>query len=130
MQSIIIFVALRRFLFETDKERILYTGDFRIDIHDFTKFIKSKKSMIQKRIDKIYLDTTFLDPDYEYFPTRYESASKVCEIIKEWLQKNSKTVINIETPGKFGATQNFENFHKIFCKHFHTVIFSFFNLFE
>ena len=41
----------------------------------------------------MYLDTTFLDPDYSSFPTRREAEEKVWELTRDWLNKNKKARI-------------------------------------
>ena len=75
-------------LFQIEGLDILYTGDFRISLRHATNItllneIKSYGNLI------LYLDTTFLNESYKYFPSQQESSSKVIEIIDKHLSQSS-----------------------------------------
>lgn len=90
------------FLFESDRT-VLYTGDFRINPRDIPKFKAFYNSMnIQKKIDKIYLDTTFFLKDYLTFPPRESSMNEICDIISQWLGKGENYAIGIFCSAKYG----------------------------
>lgn len=98
------------FLFETDK-LVLYTGDFRINPKDFAKIasLHSFKNLnmqnikYPKKLAKLYLDTTFLDPNFAFFPTREESLNLMCKVVKEWLEKSSRNVVILECSALYGS---------------------------
>ncbi|XP_047102856.1 protein artemis-like isoform X2 [Schistocerca piceifrons] len=91
------------FLFETDKFNVLYTGDFRILPEDICKFTSLRNGPSLKKIHTLYLDTTFLDRCYYYFPSRAESASTVCNRICEWLQLSPRHTVVIDLPARCGT---------------------------
>ncbi|XP_049783404.1 protein artemis-like [Schistocerca cancellata] len=91
------------FLFETDKFSVLYTGDFRILPEDICKFTSLRNGQSIKKIHTLYLDTTFLDRAYYYFPSRAESASTVCNRIQEWLQLSPNHMVVIDLPAHCGT---------------------------
>lgn len=90
------------FLFESDRT-VLYTGDFRINPRDVPKFKAFYNFMnVQKKIDKIYLDTTFFLKDYREFPSREYSMNEVCDIISHWLRKGENYAIGLNCSAKYG----------------------------
>uniref|UniRef100_A0A182Q0N4 Protein artemis n=1 Tax=Anopheles farauti TaxID=69004 RepID=A0A182Q0N4_9DIPT len=84
------------FYLETERVRILYTGDFR-PTPETRSFIK----LIQPNI--VYLDTTFLNLEYAHFPTRDESTKKVTELCEEWLRADRKNLISLWLPATYGS---------------------------
>jgi DNA cross-link repair 1C protein len=94
------------FLFKCNEQKILYTGDFRINIEDFSK-LKSLHYMdnphIPLSIDKIYLDTTFLNISYKVFPSRLTSLRELCTTIKNWIEKDPKNIILLEISALYGS---------------------------
>ncbi|XP_066584712.1 protein artemis-like isoform X3 [Prorops nasuta] len=95
------------FLFERNNMSILYTGDFRINSSDFPKlknlhFNDGNKRII-KKINKIYLDTTFLQPEFEYLPSRQESVAHISKIAKEWVERNSNNIVVLECSANYGS---------------------------
>lgn len=91
------------FLFEHEKKIILYTGDYRIHKNDFRKFNAFKyPSGALKRIDKIYLDTTFFFKCYPFFPSRQTCVKEVCNIIREWLEQSKNHSIQLSTSARYG----------------------------
>uniref|UniRef100_A0AAG5DTZ8 Protein artemis n=1 Tax=Anopheles atroparvus TaxID=41427 RepID=A0AAG5DTZ8_ANOAO len=90
------------FYFETNVTRILYTGDFRISSQ---KKFEAQSSEIRPRI--IYLDSTFLDIDYSYFPTRDESTAHITNFCAEWLAADKRNVISLWLPAGFGSEELF-----------------------
>lgn len=95
------------FLFTLDnKENILYTGDFRIHKSDLCKLssLHSKDGFkIPIKINKLYLDTTFLDLNYKNFPKRHEILTQLCPIIKNWLKQDVKNIVFIKISATFGS---------------------------
>ncbi|KAJ3625475.1 hypothetical protein MTP99_016042 [Tenebrio molitor] len=90
------------FLFETD-QNVLYTGDYRINPGDISKFKAFYDSYNnRKRIDAVYLDTTFFLKEYARFPKRGESLDEICTIIKEWISRSDKHVVGLNTSAKYG----------------------------
>lgn len=79
---------MNRFLFETSDYTILYTGDFRYELDaPETKLLYS--FLQKKKIDRLYLDTTFCDGFYSHFPTREDSITQILELIN----KNKNKVV-------------------------------------
>lgn len=87
------------FLLEQNNKTILYTGDFRLEI----KTVKKIRSLQNIRLDKIYLDSTFFKKSYFEFPLQFESADKICEIIKEWIDRGKNHIIKFELPARYGS---------------------------
>ncbi|XP_072758840.1 protein artemis [Anoplolepis gracilipes] len=111
------------FLFETDK-LVLYTGDFRINPEDYKKLTplhscKDFINMYPKKLAKIYLDTTFLDPNFAFFPTRDESENMICKVVKEWLEKNPRNFVVLECSALYGSEFLYVKLSKLFktCIH-------------
>ncbi|XP_066146139.1 protein artemis [Euwallacea fornicatus] len=104
------------FLFETDKIRILYTGDYRIHAHDITKFRCFYDVFgIVKSINKIYLDTTFFLESYRSFPKRETSLSELCNVILQWTSQHPKNSIKLNFCGRYGYEYVFTEIYKV-CK--------------
>ncbi|KAI8840007.1 beta-lactamase-like protein [Chytriomyces cf. hyalinus JEL632] len=76
------------FLFEYQSSRVLYTGDLRSDaalIHDLTKTTDAFSSTFgsNKRIDTLYMDTTFCDPRLANFPSKQQSIQALLSAISK-----------------------------------------------
>ncbi|KAF7406072.1 hypothetical protein HZH68_005441 [Vespula germanica] len=95
------------FLFQKQDKLVLYTGDFRINPNDFSKLrslhVKQGYRLLPKKLDKIYLDTTFLNPEFSYLPSRKESIMKIHEAIKEWLDQDPRNVVMLECSACYGS---------------------------
>lgn len=95
------------FLFERMYKLILYTGDFRINPRDYEKLKPLHNSvgnkMLPKKFTKIYLDTTFLDPDFAFLPTRKESINVMCKVVKKWLEESPRNVVVLECSALYGS---------------------------
>lgn len=90
------------FLFEADKT-VLYTGDIRIRAKELEKCkLLYDSAGLLKKIDNIYLDTTFFMKSYNFFPSRLDSVNTICKLIFDWLEKNSQNQISFLTPAKYG----------------------------
>ncbi|KAK7869233.1 hypothetical protein R5R35_000864 [Gryllus longicercus] len=101
------------FMFEGVCGRILYTGDIRIMEGD----IKKMKQLLNcdgsaKSIETLYLDTTFLDTSYEYFPPRKNSAESLCKLISDWISQSSEHYVHIVTAAKHGSEYLFVEIFK------------------
>lgn len=95
------------FLFEYGDKTVLYTGDYRISTEDLKKFKAFYyNSGGLKKIDNIYLDTTFFSSSYENFPNRSDIIDNLSKIIQDWINRSNKHIINIVTPATYGS----ENF--------------------
>lgn len=108
------YLFLSRFLFETTHQSYLYTGDFRYVEGDIKKnlLLRSKK-----KIDRLYFDATFLNERYWKFPSRKESLEKVIELIDDWLHRDPKNSVHLETSAKYGYEYLFQELFKEFrCK--------------
>lgn len=95
------------FLFEKMDKLILYTGDFRINPRDYKKLKPLHYSRgidtFPKKFTKMYLDTTFLDPDFAFLPTRKESINVMCEVVKKWLEESPRNVVVLECSALYGS---------------------------
>jgi len=95
------------FLFEKMDKLILYTGDFRINPRDYSKITslhyRRNCAVIPKKLAKVYLDTTFLDPAFTFLPTRKESMNVMCKVVKEWLEKSPRKVVVLECSALYGS---------------------------
>uniref|UniRef100_A0A182FYH8 Uncharacterized protein n=1 Tax=Anopheles albimanus TaxID=7167 RepID=A0A182FYH8_ANOAL len=90
------------FFFETATQRILYTGDFRPSRRDGnTSKIRSLRPQI------VYLDSTFLDPDYIHFPTRIQSAEKIVALCSQWLAEDKRNRVSLWLPAHCGSEDLF-----------------------
>ncbi|KAF7274855.1 hypothetical protein GWI33_012485 [Rhynchophorus ferrugineus] len=104
------------FLFETKASRILYTGDYRIGVSDVRKFRSFYDSLGNvKKIDKIYLDTTFFLDSYPMFPTRSESMSVISKLITEWTSRDENNVIVLQLSANYGYECLFKDIYAM-CK--------------
>lgn len=94
------------FLIEADQYRILYTGDFRIQLEDLKQFkpllIEKAGAQVAKRISSLYLDTTFASRNYYEFPTRKDSCANLIKVMEDWLDKNFDNKICLWMPGYVG----------------------------
>ncbi|XP_077267814.1 protein artemis-like isoform X3 [Temnothorax americanus] len=95
------------FLFEKMGKLILYTGDFRINPKDYEKLKPLHRedfnNSYPKKLAKMYLDTTFLDRDFAFFPTREDSINVMREVVKEWLDKSPRNVVVLECSATYGS---------------------------
>lgn len=95
------------FLIEAGPHRILYTGDFRVQLEDFKQFkpllIDKEGNCGPKKISALYLDTTFASKNYYEFPTRKESSTSLIKVVEEWLEKDPNNKICLWMPGYVGV---------------------------
>lgn len=110
------------FLFETDK-LILYTGDFRINPEDYKNIaslhLYKNYNVYPKKLAKMYLDTTFLDSNFAFFPTREESIKKMCTEVEKWLKKSPRNVVALECSALYGSEFLYVELSKIFNMRIH-----------
>ncbi|GLV35916.1 Snm1 [Carabus blaptoides fortunei] len=101
------------FLFEESDKTLLYTGDIRIRARELRKckLLYTSPGML-KRIDHIYLDTTFFKKSYKSFPSRSASVNAICELISDWLGKHPKNQISFLTPGRYAYEHLFMEISK------------------
>lgn len=92
------------FLFETNTFKILYTGDIRLSVGSYKKMQRLHTTQgTPKVFNNIYLDTTFFDEDYKYFPSQFESFEEIFRISNKWLKSNSKNIVLLQLPAKYGS---------------------------
>lgn len=95
------------FLIEAGQHRVLYTGDFRIQLEDLKKFkpLSTDKEGYcnPKKITSLYLDTTFASKKYCKFPARKESSCNLIRVIEEWLNKDPNNKMCLWMPGYVGV---------------------------
>ncbi|XP_020299443.1 protein artemis isoform X2 [Pseudomyrmex gracilis] len=95
------------FLFEKNDEVILYTGDFRINSRDYKKIaplhVCNEFGVFPKKLTKLYLDTTFLDPNFASFPSRKECINVMCKVVTDWLEKSPRNVVVLECSALYGS---------------------------
>lgn len=87
------------FLLEQNNKTILYTGDFRLNI----KIVRKIICLQNIKLDKIFLDSTFFKESYLEFPMPFESADKICELIKEWIDRGKNYIIKLKLPARYGS---------------------------
>ncbi|XP_065212903.1 protein artemis-like [Planococcus citri] len=88
------------FVIEYHNKRILYTGDFRMNLSEFKE---SQRYLIQpngscKEIDSLYIDSTFALPNK--MPHRDQSQDVILKVAEEWLidaTSNRKIIIDIHS---------------------------------
>ncbi|KAL5286758.1 DCLRE1C family protein [Megaselia abdita] len=85
------------FLFQSEDKNILYTGDFRISSCRFEKY----SILTSLTLHELYLDSTFLTKEYDYFPTQVESVREICSLINKWLNENSDNKVFIKAPAQY-----------------------------
>ncbi|KAL2912297.1 5' exonuclease Apollo [Polyrhizophydium stewartii] len=89
-------------LLENDSQRVLCTGDFRLE-GDLLANLLSSDSLRRdehglREISAIYLDTTFANPNWSEFPTRRESAEAVVHLIRSF-PSNVQVLLRTERCG-------------------------------
>ncbi|XP_058834764.1 protein artemis-like [Topomyia yanbarensis] len=88
------------FLFENEnQQQVLYTGDFRISAKD----LRNIKALRSLSLNSIYLDTTFFNPNYNYFPAQADSLARLVTLCSEWLSLDDRNVISIKLPALIGS---------------------------
>uniref|UniRef100_A0A182LYC2 Protein artemis n=1 Tax=Anopheles culicifacies TaxID=139723 RepID=A0A182LYC2_9DIPT len=94
------------FYFETKTVRLLYTGDFRLSTESMAVI---EQDNIRPEI--VYLDTTFLDREYAYFPTRKQSMDRIIELCSQWLDADQRNIVSLWPPATYGSE---ELFHQLY----------------
>ena len=95
---------------ENVETRILYTGDFRFDDG---RPLQSRLSALHDSdgtplfIDALYLDTTFMNSNYQDFCSRKDAEKEIWELVKSWVGKNDssprkKYVVQLHIPARYG----------------------------
>lgn len=100
------------FLFSTETMNILFTGDFRINNNDLPKYKLFHHNNETIKINTLYLDTTFLNTKYDYFPKRSESVAKMLYEMKKWLNSDEANAIALHTSAKYGYEFVFNEIYK------------------
>lgn len=113
------------FLFHTltsAHKNILYTGDFRI--HELDPRLPTLESLHKNgkpiHIDKMYLDTTFLDEVlYKELPSREDSARELRLAAKKWLDKDWRNVVVLKISANYGSEYIYQDLAKFTGKRIH-----------
>ncbi|XP_028168135.1 protein artemis-like [Ostrinia furnacalis] len=90
------------FLFQTPFTTVLFTGDFRTNSNDVSKLGQLHKDGEPIKIDKMYVDTTFMDKMYENFPKRSETVENAVAEIKAWLDGDEENAVALHPSARFG----------------------------
>ncbi|XP_022831598.1 protein artemis-like [Spodoptera litura] len=88
------------FLFEYEKQKIMFTGDFRISKDDVEKYTHLQNNGIPIQIDALYIDTTFQKE--HYFPKRSEVVRELIPYITQWLDESDENRVNLGASAMFG----------------------------
>lgn len=94
-----------RFLFETDAKRILHTGDCRLSVDDL-KVMKplhthdDEGRRTKKRIDQLYIDTTFCAKNANEFPNRKVAFDEAIDHIRQWIIQGDHKHVLLKFAGK------------------------------
>lgn len=99
------------FLFTENNKKILYTGDFRININDLHKYKALHVNEDPIKLDALYIDTTFLLKPYNSFPKRSVSVDEMIARLMDWLKSVDNTVA-IQTSAKYGYEQVFNEIYE------------------
>ncbi|XP_053677905.1 protein artemis-like [Anopheles nili] len=95
------------FYFETKSIRVLYTGDFRLT--EQTRFTMQQAHI---RPLVVYLDSTFLNSEYAYFPSRDESTRQIVSLCSEWLAANKRNIVSLWLPANYGSEDLFQQLYE------------------
>lgn len=108
------------FLFKYQGLNYLYTGDLRMTRENILKMkaLKNSEGGL-KPLETLYLDTTFFQPSYKYFPSRDHSMSELIKLCRSWIDKGKKYVIDLRTPAIVGVEYVFITLSKEFGQPFH-----------
>lgn len=96
-------IIFSRFLFETAGTTVLYTGDFRIAEGDVKKFKQFHYGGRVKKIDAVYLDTTFFSKSYWKFQSRDKSIQIIIDLIRSWLKQEPKNQVKLKMTAYYGG---------------------------
>lgn len=106
------------FLFEQMDKLVLYTGDFRINPRDYKKIAslhyRKDFKIFPKKFAKVYLDTTFLNPNFAFFPTRKQSLDVMCQVVKKYLEESPRNVVVLECSALYGSEFLYMKLSKFF----------------
>lgn len=90
------------FYFQTETVNVLYTGDFRWKTSD----LKQLKILdrIKQDLNAIYIDSTFMVPEFNEFPGQKDSVGVVEKLVNEWLKLSpNNNRVFLEIPARFGS---------------------------
>lgn len=106
--------------FETKTKTVLYTGDFRInpdDVFKIKQFLTDDKKL--RKIDHIYLDTTFFSKQYRWFPRRDAVSKDLIRLIEEWIKNDKSKHVNLMLSSYYGYEDVFLEIWTKLKKHIH-----------
>ncbi|KAK6993734.1 protein artemis-like isoform X1 [Biomphalaria glabrata] len=90
------------FLFEGKDGTALYTGDFCWEVGQASKVLAFQSEKSLKKIDSVYVDTTFCIAEAYNIPSRSECVDLTIPIVSDWLSLSSSHVVVIICPAKYG----------------------------
>lgn len=84
------------FLLEGPAARVLYTGDFRINVGDTPRLrtLFRTNGQLRQPIDSVYVDTTFCVPNLPSLPTRSVCADLVLKMCIDWFKDEQANPAN------------------------------------
>lgn len=91
-----------RFLLETTSVRILHTADFRLTLDDLKNMTAlHSKDGAKKKIDHLYVDTTFCSRAANLFPNRKVVLNDAFNEIRNWIRKSKDHIISLSFSGEY-----------------------------
>lgn len=108
------------FYIEGENGRILYTGDFRLPVGSSARLVNLHDEHGRlKPLDALYVDTTFCNKTYIYFPTREQSLEAVESLVIPWITKGPDHVISFICPAQYNYEFLFVELFKKFGEKVH-----------
>jgi DNA cross-link repair 1C protein len=105
--------------FQTAEQSVLYTGDFRLKRSDLER-IKPLKSMSEARsCGAVYVDSTFFSEQWPEFPPQQVSIEKIIDLVRSWVEKSPRHVIELNTPATYGSELLFLRIHQVLGRKIH-----------
>ncbi|XP_076469527.1 uncharacterized protein LOC143299904 [Babylonia areolata] len=90
------------FLIEGKEGRVLYTGDFRWEKNYATTLPALCVNGHLKKIDSMYVDTTFCVPEAFYIPSREDCLSATASLVVAWLGQSSYRYVHVSSRTNYG----------------------------
>lgn len=90
------------FLIDGRKGPVLYTGDFRLKKNEIEKIACFNSGSSVRRINSVYVDTTFCTSTTPDLPTRKETADSLCYLVSDWVNTSPLHTVHLKCKGKYG----------------------------
>ncbi|XP_035216889.1 probable cyclin-dependent serine/threonine-protein kinase DDB_G0292550 isoform X2 [Stegodyphus dumicola] len=89
-------------LIEGNNGRILYTGDFRLPIGGSARLLNMHEADGSlKRLDSLYIDTTFCNKNSQYIPTREECLDAIISLVQPWIRRGPNYIVHFFCPAQY-----------------------------